>query len=75
MALFEAPDCLALVSTAEEIFPGKPLTYIAALPFPGFAAGIRLAITEDDRGIINKSSLYSEEKSILDRQLLVRRVT
>jgi hypothetical protein len=36
-----------------------PDMYIAALPFPGRAAGKRLAITEDDRGITCESFIYS----------------
>ena len=38
---------------------GVPAKYIEAFPFPGRAAGRRLTITEDDRGIIWESSLCS----------------
>lgn len=38
---------------------GVPAKYIEAFPFPGRAAGRRLTITEDERGIICESSLCS----------------
>jgi hypothetical protein len=38
--------------------PGAPI-YMAALPFPGRAEGIRFTTTEEDLGIICESSLSS----------------
>lgn len=37
-----------------------PAMYMAALPFPGRADGSRRTITDDERGIIVESSLYSD---------------
>lgn len=42
-----------------------PDTYIEAFPLPGRAAGIRLTMTDDDRGIIVESSLYSVQPQAL----------
>lgn len=36
-----------------------PVTYRAALPWPGRAAGFRTAITDDERAIRAVSSVYS----------------
>ena len=38
--------------------PGAPI-YMAALPFPGRAEGIRFTTTEEDLGIVCESSLSS----------------
>jgi hypothetical protein len=52
------PACRCEVSDAVAA-PVEPAMYMAALPLPGRADGRRLTITEDDRGTILESSLYS----------------
>jgi hypothetical protein len=55
------PPALVGFDSGVAVAPG-PVTYIAALPFPGRAGGIRLTTTEDDRGMICESSLNSGEE-------------
>ena len=49
-----------------------PAMYIAALPLPGLTEGIRLTITEVDRGIICESSLYSVYLRRVDIAMKIR---
>jgi hypothetical protein len=54
----ELPGWLLDFDSGVADVPGAPI-YMAALPFPGRAGGIRFTTTEEDLGIICESSLSS----------------
>ena len=54
----ELPGWLLGLDSGVADVPGAPM-YIAALPFPGRAEGIRFTTTEEDLGIVCESSLSS----------------
>lgn len=59
MVMGPAGVCFCVDSECGITFPAAPI-YIDALPFPGRAAGKRLTMTDEERGMIWESSFNSE---------------